>query len=239
MLNSVKDLRSKSIILFLSASGVRRGAIPELKIKHLKEMSNDCLAVTVYEGSDEEYITFIHKEAKEILTLYFEQRKHDGESFELEHPVFRSKYTLGIAKPKPISEKSISNMVHRTKKNAGVNFDDTPNLLCHAFRRRFNTILKLRENAKAPIIERLMGHDMKLDNSYFQPTLDDLFQEYRKGIPDLVIDDKERILEEKKIVENEKNKLEETHIAKNEVQKMISNTVKQEIRKMLLKKSNS
>ena len=60
MLNGVKSLRNKALILFLSASGVRRGAIPDLLMSDLQQMPNGCLAVTVYEGSDEEYITFIN-----------------------------------------------------------------------------------------------------------------------------------------------------------------------------------
>lgn len=104
MLHSVKDLRNKSLILFLSASGVRRGAIPELQMKDLKQMPNGCLAVTVYEGSDEEYTTFINKESNDALTLYFEQRKHDGEIINLNHPVFRGKYTDATAKPKRVAE---------------------------------------------------------------------------------------------------------------------------------------
>ena len=153
MLHSTKDLRSKALILFLTASGVRRGTIPELKIKHLKQMPNGCLAVTVYEGSNEEYLTFINKESRDALNLYLERRKHDGEHLDSEHPVFRAKYQLAMAPPKPFSEKSVSNMILRAKHNAGVDLDDSPNLLVHAFRRRFNTIMKLNENANSPLIE--------------------------------------------------------------------------------------
>ena len=41
MYGTVTNLRSKAIILFLSASGVRRGALPELNAKRLS--SNHCL----------------------------------------------------------------------------------------------------------------------------------------------------------------------------------------------------
>jgi len=208
MLGVTKELRNKSVILFLAASGVRRGALPELKIRNLKEMPNDCLAITVYEGSNEEYVTFINKEAKESLTRYFEVRKKHGEILEPDHPVFRTKYKLGIEKTKPISEKVVSNLVHRAKGNAGINLEDSPNLLCHAFRRRFNTVLKLNHHANTPLIERLMGHDMKLDNSYFQPTIDQLFEEYQKGMADLTIDDKTRVIEENKMLQAENDELE-------------------------------
>lgn len=240
MLSAVKDLRSKALILFLSSSGIRRGAIPELKIKHLKEMPNDCLAVTVYAGSDEEYTTFINKEAKQVLTLYFERRKKDGEHLDFEHPVFRNKYLLGIESPIPFSDKSVSNLIGRAKKNSGIDLDDSPNLLCHAFRRRFNTVLKLNRDSNPTIIERLMGHDMKLDNSYFQPTLEELFQEYQKGMIDLTIDDSERVLQDRKYVESKKiqldvqeeeikNQKDEIELLKLKVERMMKSIEKEKI----------
>lgn len=185
MLNGVKSLRNKALILFLSASGVRRGAIPVLQIKDLKQMPNGCLAVTIYEGSDFEYTTFINKESNDALTLYLEQRKYDGEIIHPNHPVFRERYSNATTKPIPLSEASVTDIIVRAKTNAGINFDNSPNLLCHAFRRRFNTILKMNKESNSPLIERLMGHDMQLDNAYFQPTLEDLFNEYQKGIKNL------------------------------------------------------
>ena len=222
MLHSVKDLRNKSIILFLSASGVRRGALPVLKMRDLKQMPNGCLAVTVYEGSNEEYVTFINKESNEALSLYIEQRKYRGEIITNDSPVFTAQYTNGSAKPKPISEASISNMILRTKINAGVNFDGAPNLLCHAMRRRFNTILKMNKESNSPLIERLMGHDMKLDNSYFQPTLDDLFAEYQKGMADLTIDDSERLLAERKAIEEQRTEMEKQKIEQNSMKEQVN-----------------
>jgi len=208
MVHSVKALRNKALILFLSSSGVRRGAIPELVMKNLKQMSHGCVAVTVYEDSDEEYVTFINKEANDALTLYFEQRTHGGETFTSGSLVFQAKHNDDNGHPKPLNEASISNIILRCKVNAGVNFDDSPNLLCHAFRRRFNTILKLNPDSNTPLIERLMGHDMKLDNSYFQPTLDNLLEEYQKGMSDLTIDDSERLLVEREAIQAERTQLE-------------------------------
>ena len=221
MLHSVKDLRNKALILFLSASGIRRGAIPVLKIGNLKQMSNGCLAVTVYEGSEEEYLTFINKESSDALTLYFEQRKHKGEIITNDSPVFLGQSTNRSSKLKAMSEASVSNGMIRAKNNAGVNFEGAPNLLCHAFRRRFNTILKMNKESNGPLIERLMGHDMKLDNSYFQPTIEELFNEYQKGMADLTIDDSERLLAERKSIEAQKSEI--------EIQKQEQNTLKEQM----------
>lgn len=230
MLGTTKNLRSKAIILFLSASGVRRGALCELKIGHLREMPNDCLAVTVYADSDEEYTTFINKEAKDSLTRYFERRKKDGEVLDPEHPVFRTKYRLGLEPAKPISEKVISNIIHRAKTNGGVNLEDTPNMLCHAFRRRFNTILKLNNSINPHLIEKLMGHSVAipLDNAYLQPTLENLFEEYQKGLADLSIDDNTRILEENKKLIVEKSELRKQTDEIGELKKRLEEQLRQE-----------
>jgi len=222
MLSVTKGLRNKALILFLSSSGVRRGAIPDMRIRDLKQMSHGCLAVTVYPETNEEYLTFINKEASEALTNYHNARKHDGEELTPDSLVFRSIYRKSNTIVKKLDEKSISNVILRCKNNAGINQADLPNLLVHAFRRRFNTVLKLRDNANTTLIERLMGHDQKLDNSYFQPTLEQLFEEYQKGMSDLTIDDSERLLAEREIMKEELTKLEEEKSHSKELESRMS-----------------
>jgi integrase len=206
MLSVTKSLRNRALILFFSSSGVRRGAIPNLKLKDLKQMTHGCLSVTVYSGEPEQYITFINKEASEALGHYHNQRKRDGEILTSESLVFAS--TWKENKGKPLNETTISLLIRRIKHLAGLDTESLPNLLVHAFRRRFNTILKLKENANSTIIERLMGHDQGLDNSYFQPTEEQLFEEYAKGMSDLTIDDSERLLAERKLMEESLSELE-------------------------------
>jgi integrase/recombinase XerD len=57
------------------------------------------------------------------------------------------------------------------------------------FRKRFNTILKLNSQVNSNIAEKLMGHKRGLDGSYFVPTKEQCFEEFRKSIPELVIDE--------------------------------------------------
>ena len=212
LLGTVRELRSKALILFLSSSGVRRGAIPDMKIKDLKQMPDGCVMVTVYADTNEEYITFINKEASDALTRYHKQREYDGERLTPDSLVFRAKYRSSNKKSvdnvRKFGENSITNVIERAKQNSGIAIEDVPNMLCHAFRRRFNTILKLQNNANPTLIERLMGHDQGLDNSYFQPTPEQLFEEYQKGMSDLSIDDSERLLAERKLIEEQMTELE-------------------------------
>jgi integrase/recombinase XerD len=66
---------------------------------------------------------------------------------------------------------------------------------CHGFRKRFNTVLKSNREINLSLAERLMGHSQKipLDNSYFKPMLEQLFIEYQKAIPELIIDEKYKL----------------------------------------------
>ncbi len=53
-----------------------------------------------------------------------------------------------------------------------------------------------------------MGHKRGLDGSYFKPTKDELFAEYQKGMADLMINDSERVLAEKKKIEIDRTEIE-------------------------------
>lgn len=99
--------------------------------------------------------------------------------------------------------------------------------LDHGFRKRFNTILKLNREINPNIVEKIMGHSRGLDGVYLKPTRQECFDEYKKGISDLTIDDSERILAEKKKIEIERSELEamkqKMEQQRNELQEMKSN----------------
>ena len=61
---------------------------------------------------------------------------------------------------------------------------------CHGFRKRFATVLKSNSSINLSISEKLLGHSttVRLDNHYFKPELEQLYDEYKKAIPDLMID---------------------------------------------------
>jgi len=63
ILSTATELRTRAIIHFLASSGVRIGALPELRMQHLLDMPLGCKAVCVYEDTIEEYWTFISSEA--------------------------------------------------------------------------------------------------------------------------------------------------------------------------------
>jgi len=201
MLQFTTNLRTKSLIHFLASTGVRIGGIPDLQLRHIKEMPNDCKSVLIYEDSTEEYTTFLTPEASKVLDDYFSKRKSDGEKLEPTSPVFRTSYQLGIQTHKPTTKKSTENSVGRSARNAQLRNNKKNGRyevqLEHGFRKRFNTILKLNRKINPNLVEKLMGHKRGLDNVYLKPTIEELFEEFTLGIGDLSIDNTERILAKK------------------------------------------
>ena len=61
-------------------------------------------------------------------------------------------------------------------------------MLLHGFRKRFATAIKLDKTISFSVGERLLGHKAYLDPEYFAPTKENLFQEFRKVMSNLIID---------------------------------------------------
>ncbi len=224
MLGYAITTRNKALIHFLASSGVRIGAIPDLKLKHLVEMPFGCKSILVYEDEVDEYTTFLTPEASKVLDEYLQVRRDDGEYVSLESSVFRTKYRMGIEKPKPMSVKSIQGVIwrcvtqsHVERTRKGIRFSKQQD---HAFRKRFNTTLKLNLDVNPNVIEKVMGHTKGLDGVYLRPTKEQLFNEFRKGIVDLTLDKTEKLeLENKK----KQKKIDELESSKERITQLEAN----------------
>jgi len=229
MLKSTRDLRQKALIHFLAASGVRRGAIPDLKIKHIQKIEN-CYAISVYEDSLEEYTTFIHQEAAFWLEKYLEKRKNDGEYLDKNSPLFRKSYQLGIQKALPMNDelvlRSIWYVINKSGLRAGQEkksgrYETQTN---HGFRKRWTTIVENTDGVKIILAEKMMGHSIKsipMAEIYNLPTTEMLFEEYRKAIPELIISDDERIRFENEKLKQEKSENESLIARLEKVERMM------------------
>ncbi len=220
MLSLEPEQRNRAIIHILSSTGIRKGALPNLQIKHLKKMEHDCYALMVYEGSTEEYWTFIIPEASKELDLYLEQRQRDGEKLDGNSPLLRTRYQIGIQKVRPMTNKAIDQVMHRIVKRSRLrekNGNRYDKMLQHGFRKRFVTIVKLNKEIPVAVAEKLIGHKayyddrgnhIQLDESYVVPEVDQLFNFFKKVISYLTISDEERTKAENKRLRKEKSELE-------------------------------
>ena len=83
---SLQDERGKAVVLLMASTGMRVGALPELKLKHLKRWTIDSQGtniyqITVYGNSPKsKYATFCTPEAAKAIDEYLEMRKRHGES---------------------------------------------------------------------------------------------------------------------------------------------------------------
>jgi integrase len=180
-----------SLIHFISSSGVREGFSEEIRVKDLGDMPNGCKSVKVYADSKDEYYTFITQEAVIALEEYFAYRRKKGEKITGDSWVF----TTALNPQKPMNTNLISGwlakIVNKTSVNRGECINhryDIP--IVYGMRKRFDTILKSNSKINVNIAEKIMSHSVSipLDNHYFKPTIEVMFDEYQKAIPDLVID---------------------------------------------------
>lgn len=83
---SLMDERGKAAVLLMASSGMRVGALPEIKLKHLKKWviagTNDYLyQITVYANSPKaRYTTFCTPECAKAIDYYLEFRKRHGDN---------------------------------------------------------------------------------------------------------------------------------------------------------------
>lgn len=198
-----------AFIHVMSASGTRAGFVEYLKMKDILDMPNtNCKALRIYSGQKEEYYTFIHEEAVNALNDHLDERRRKGEKLEDNDYVFTK-----LKGTKPLSQKEISSSMTwylrkipeiRGSKKETDRFEVS---MTHGIRKRWNTIMKNNSDINPLFIEKMFGHSTKLiplDSVYHKPTLDRLFEEYRKAIPELILNDNERL---KQTIENQKSRL--------------------------------
>ena len=80
----VSDERMRVVVLLLvSLTGMRIGAIPGLRLRNIEKVEIDAATsvykITVYEGFKEEYITFCTPECTTALDNYLKMRERYGE----------------------------------------------------------------------------------------------------------------------------------------------------------------
>lgn len=213
ILSVATDLRSKALVLFLASSGIRIGAVAELQLKHIQNYEN-CKIVTVYSGTRDEYQTFLSPEATTALEAYLNKRKENGENLSESSPVFRTIFSVKYQKVMPAQRATLQEIVRRllikTGMRSGHENKRYPIQIDHGFRKFFNFALKNTDGINLNYAEKMMGHSVSipLDNHYLEAIPYKLFNEYKKAIPGLTIDQSEYEYEVRIKTEQEKSELE-------------------------------
>jgi len=162
-------------------------------------MPMGCSAVFIYEDSRSHYWSFLTPEATNAVLSYRDERIRDGEKVTKGSPIFRADYNgIGKSPVKPLSKDNASQIMRRIVERSkierikiGNRYDKALNT---AFRKRFDTIVKSTDGINNNLAEKLMGHSVSipLDNTYMDPEIDRLFNEFVKVISALTVDPTER-----------------------------------------------
>lgn len=218
---SVADVRLKPIISLLASGGMRIGALPFLKLKHLTKKDN-CYKIDVYAGTKEHYYTFCTPECRKYIEQYLEFRTRYGENLNPESPLFRKSFDIEIPEKvrtnvTPLSlsamEKDLSKYLERvgirTVNHEVGGFKTRKEIkLAHGFRKFFATQCL---NSKIMREYRILleGHELEgNDPNYARVTEEELFAEYEKVIDLLTIDPANRLRKKVEKLEVEKTQFE-------------------------------
>jgi len=186
---NVLDLKVKLAVLLMATSGLRIGALPKLKVKHV-DFESEPVKINVpasINKSKFSYFTYITPETAKILKAYLEERKKKGEKITGESYLFVTKYG------EPYRGRTLEELVRReirrhmkVKKLPGYKINKY-DIHIHSFRKFFRTMLEVA-GVKRSFREFLLGHKGDyLDESYFRPFEEQVKQEYMKAIPHLTI----------------------------------------------------
>jgi len=219
----IADEKMRVVILLLASTGIRIGGIPSLMLRNLEEIE-DSYKVTVYENTNEEYITFTTPECKKAIDSYLGMRKSYGEKINgdsyLIREYFNNRDPNRIRKPHKLTVYTlewklmelakrclIRKIEHQTegKYIASMRKDVA---IAHGFRKFFATICE-RSKVDPEVRERLLGHDIGLTLVYVKKSVEEIYEEYEKAIDNLTIDPANRLRKKIQTLQVEKSLLED------------------------------
>jgi integrase len=228
MLNVTTGERDKLLIYLLSSTGMRIGALSDLKVGDIEPMypsgyqGKYVYKIIVYRGSRQQYFCFCSFECAEALDSYIAYRKRIGEDVTPDSPLLRNPMNSNLPWVKTLKKvkavKSFVFPINRIVYKAGLRErthnrqTQHPNMLAHALR-KFTISQMEQSNVKYETREFLVGHKTSrgLDNNYLRLSDNDRLNEYMKAVELLTIDPSNRL--KKQLAESERtNKFEITEL---------------------------
>lgn len=201
----ISDERMRAIVLLLASSGMCIGAIPFIRLRNVENMEN-IAKITVYEGTKEEYFTFITPECRKAIDNYMDMRLRYGEILNDNSYLIREQFDLKdpTSKPKQTRSNTMSVRLISMSERIGIRNQGIP--AAHGFRKFFTTQL-VNSRLNPEIREMLLGHDIGLAGAYYKPTVEEMYAEYEKAIDNLTIDPANRLQRKIETLTIEKSRL--------------------------------
>jgi integrase len=224
---SAADERTKVIVSLLASTGMRIGALPALKIKHLHYINikeYQLYQILVYEGHRQAYYTYCTPECAKYIDSYLQYRERCGEKLNSQSPLIREQFdsddvlrarlprhtTLGAITQlldKLLFKSGVQTVVHRTENQTKSAHKDVAR--AHGFRKFANTNMVMAKVNPA-IKEMLFGHraSIGLDDNYFRPSPDEILKEYLKAVDLLTINESNRLKRKVEQLSKEQSEIE-------------------------------
>ena len=228
ILLNCSPLRMKMVFLILCSTGIRIGALPILRIKHLKKVEDKGFyQFTIYANSPEHrYVTYCTPECTAVVDSYLQYRERFGEKITSESDSYLLRQDFDITDLEqirkngnvPVTVESLRSTVRTYPIKTGLrvacleamqNGKRHEVAQSHGFRKFFETRL-IESDLNPMAVLRLVGHKGGLDNkSYFRPKEDFIISEYEKAIDALTINPENRYKRRIQTLEVEKNSFEQ------------------------------
>jgi hypothetical protein len=216
------DRRIKAIVYTMTSSGIRLGAWDYLKWGDIRPIEKEGRGIVaakmiVYSGEDEEYYTFISREAFFSLKEWIRYRQDSGElicdNSWLMRDLWNTEATKEgngfVTKPKKLASSGIKRLIERAiwaqglRKKLENGKKRHPFSAVHSLRKWFKTRAEIA-GMKPINIEKLLSHSIGISNSYYRPTENELFEDYLK-VADVLSLNKETRLQKQLNEYKEKN----------------------------------
>jgi hypothetical protein len=217
------DRRIKGIVCTMSSCGIRLGAWDYLRWGHIEPIRREgkiiAAKIVVYAGDDEEYFSFVTREAYSHLEKWMEYRKECGENIDdnswvmrqlwntkqghYHHGTIKDAAKLKSSGVKRLIEDALWTQGIRRKSNLKRNRYEFQT--DHGFRKWFKTRCEIA-GMKSINIEKLMGHSIGISDSYYRVTDNELGKDYLKAIDYLTISNEHKLqMQVSELMEKTKN----------------------------------
>jgi integrase len=215
--------RTRMIISIYSSTGMRKGALLDLRLKHIHKTRIENLSLylykfVIYENTKDEYITFCTPECASMIDAYLDQRRTAGEKITEESYLIRNDFDRHV-NGRNVRQSNVNNIARLFDRLLDrIEFREVNHITenykyqrhkksqFHAFRKYFNTCLA-NCDVNVTIKEMLMGHSVGLDDSYFRPNEKQLLSEYCKAINELTINEEFRLRTELDVMKEKQDKI--------------------------------
>jgi len=226
------DQRMRTIILILSSTGCRVGALPGLTLRNLTKLPDYSLyKITFYEGTNNEYYNFCTRECAASVDSYLLYRQRCGEKLSFNEstnrwepedtPLIRVSFDMNDSfqasrQIRALTQHGVRMALDLHLIKCGLRQTEHPNERNRRVRKNISLANGFRKHVISTFIEAQLNHEIRelivdhatgLDSSYFRPTEKQVLEEYLKAEPYLTIDPSMRLQERVDTLEAEKTAL--------------------------------